>query len=244
MEIEAQKLADYVNEHPQLLNFLERLEIKLGFGDKTIKQVCDENKIPVLFFVELMLLIIRKYEFNPKYINEFQPRHTIGYLRNSHRSYTEEYLFELESLIGSLKKTEKARVADCNLLAKYFNDYKDEFLKHIQYEDRNVFPCIIELEKVFAAGSSNIEASVKKIKFRIHDYINIHDSLDEKLNDLKNLIIKYFRPFSDTKTVRGLLKLLFELEEDLQLHELIENHILFPQAKIMEDNLIGWKSKK
>ncbi len=232
MNIEHNKLADYVKDYPALLNFLERVGIKLGFRDKSIKQVCEENNLDLPFIIDLMMLIINRDEFNPNFLDNYKIDHTVNYLRNSHKSYVFDYIPEIESLINELSKFEIQREKDCKLLMMYFKDYKDEFVKHINYEDTVIFPYIIEI-----ANSNFEEKSKNSGNKSVTEYMLNHDNLDEKLEDLKNLLIRYFKPFENTKVIRSIIKLLFEMEEDLIIHELIENKILFPKAQNIENHL-------
>lgn len=238
MKIHDEKLGDIVKNHPQLLNFLDRLEIQLGFGEKTIEDICKEKQISSVFFVELMQLITKKYDLNPNYIEDFELKLTIKYLVKSHHSFLNDYIFDLEILINKLQKDEVGREKDCILLIKFFNNYKSEICEHLNYEDNVIYPYILDLEKSISDNKYD-NSILDRIKLNpIRNYIKKHDSLDDKLNDLKNLIIKFFKPFNSTKNIRILIKLMFELEEDLKLHELIENKILFPQAKKMEDLIL------
>lgn len=228
MTVEENKLADYVKDYPALLNFLERVGIKLGFRDKSIKQICQELDLDIPFVIDLMMLIINREDFNPNYLDNYKIDHTINYLRNSHRSYVFDYIPEIESLIQQLSEVEKNREADSKLLMMYFRDYKDEFVKHIQHEDAVIFPYIMEL-------SSHNQQNSNKASKPVTEYMQAHDNLDEKLEDLKNLLIRYFKPFDNTKIIMNIIKLLFDMEEDLIIHELIENKILFPKAQILEN---------
>lgn len=107
MTVEENKLADYVKDYPALLNFLERVGIKLGFRDKSIKQICQELDLDIPFVIDLMMLIINREDFNPNYLDNYKIDHTINYLRNSHRSYVFDYIPEIESLIQQLSEVEK-----------------------------------------------------------------------------------------------------------------------------------------
>lgn len=239
MNIYEENLGNIVKYYPQLLIFLDRLGIKLGFGEKTAQEICRDYDISFKFFMELMQLIIKKYDFNIDYIDDFETKSTIKYLEMSHKSFLTESIPDIEIVIQNLKFEETHRETDCNLLLRYFEQYKAEVIEHLNYEDQYIYPYIL-----------NIEAALLSNKFHdvINDvmhnsislYIKKHNSLDEKLNDLKNLIIKFFKPFESTKRVRMLLKLLYELEEDLKLHELIENKILFPRVQKMEYAILSF----
>lgn len=224
MILEDNKLADYIKDYPALLNFLDRLGVKLGFRDNTIKQVCEQYNLEIKFVIDLMMLIINRDEFNPNYLDNYAVINTVKYLKNSHQSYEFDYLPEIESLINRLAELERNRELDCKLLMMYFKEYKDDFIKHINYEDSVIFPLIVN------ANNTNEDINKDNI---VAEYMQNHDNLDEKLVDLKNLLIRYFRPFENIAIIRSIINLLFEMEEDLRIHELIENKILFPKAQII-----------
>lgn len=238
MKIHEERLGDIVKIYPQLLTFLARFNIQLGFGEKTISEICFEHKISLNFFIELMLLIIKKYDFHPNYIEKFEPKLTINYLIKSHKSFLNEYIIDIENIIQELKKEELTREEDCKLLQKFFEQYKIEVIEHLDNEDKLIFPYILKLEEIIEFNT--IDTAIIDIiqKNPIKKYIKKHHSLDEKLNDLKNLIIMFFKPFNSTRKIRLLIKLLYELEEELKLHELIENKVLFPLTQRMEDKIL------
>ncbi len=243
MKIINDRLADYVAEHPSLLNFLDRLEIRLGFGDKTVRQVCKENGVDLFFFVELLNLVIQRHEFDPQNIHLFSTSLTLRYLRNSHKSYLADYLPKLGEIIDELKRNEKGRAKDCKVLKKYFVEYKKEFYKHLNHEDSVIFPYIENLNANYEFGIVDEEITDKIRRNSIQNYAKEHESLDEKVRDLKYLIIKYIEPFQNSSIIRFFLKILLELERDLNLHEMIENRILFKQAEQIEKEILAQKIK-
>lgn len=228
-------LADFIKRYPNLLNFLDRLEIPLGLKDKTIKDICKEYNFDIGYFLDLMFLIINRDLFNSQNIENYSITSTIMYLRNSHKSYINEYLPEMEQLINKLSQLETNRQNDCNLLKRYFKEYSDEFINHLNYEDQLIFPYINRLEMIEKDKTVDLADFTS---LSIEKYMEVHENLDEKIQDLKNLLIKYFKPFDNEKIIYKIIKLLFEMEEDLIIHELIENKILFPKAKILENKYL------
>ena len=63
---------------------------------------------------------------------------------------------------------------------------------------------------------------------------NEHDNIEEKLFDLKNIIIKYLPQPKDLKLCNKLLHELFSLEQDLNDHARIEEKVLVPKIREME----------
>ena len=239
MAILDEKLAIYIRKHPDLINFLNRLGIPLGFGNKTIKIICDEYGIDHYFFTELLQLIIKRYPLDSGNIHKFNIILTVKYLRSSHRHYLDFFLPDIEKMINILSESEPNRQKDCKVISYYFQAYKKEFINHLDNEDNYIFPYIIDLNAAAGISTKNDEMLDRINKNTIKNYIISHESLDEKLFDLKSLLIKHVKPFNNYFLISKLLKALFDLEEDLKIHELIENEILFQQALRIEDKLIG-----
>ena len=78
-------------------------------------------------------------------------------------------------------------------------------------------------------------------KYAVAEYQEHHNDIEEKLNDLKSLLIKYLPLKNDQSIRRNLLFRLFELEYDLNIHSQIEELILIPLVSKMELHLKGAK---
>ena len=120
------------------------------------------------------------------------------------------------------------------LLKKFFNDYKQELLNHTHREEEVVFPYTITIENAYI--SNNTDKSVLELMetYSIDVFQNEHDNIEEKLFDLKNIIIKYLPQPKDSKLCNKLLNELFNLEQDLNDHSRIEEKVLVPKVRQME----------
>ena len=65
------------------------------------------------------------------------------------------------------------------------------------------------------------------------DFTN-SSSLEEKLNDLKNLLIKYLPSTIKSDFRKRLLFNLYQLEKDLDVHSYLEDKILIPLVEKLE----------
>ena len=55
MQIQADmKMAEIIHLNYHLLPIISRFGINLGFGDKSVKQICKEHSIDVNFFLEIV----------------------------------------------------------------------------------------------------------------------------------------------------------------------------------------------
>jgi regulator of cell morphogenesis and NO signaling len=232
------KMADLLHVNYHLLTVFNRFDIKLGFGDKSIEKVCSENNVDVEFF----LLIINIFH-NPNYIFsdfdideiDFDIELLITYLSKTHDYYKGLIIPTLNSLIKEVSEIcpEETRSV---LLMRFFNQYIKELSAHIKYEDDVVFPYIKLLDIAKKEGFDKKELS--DIDYRIHDFQEEHNNVEEKLFDLKNVLIKYFS-LPDDETVIHILFLLYRFEKDLTDHALLENYLMTPMVKRLEDKIFG-----
>jgi regulator of cell morphogenesis and NO signaling len=75
-------------------------------------------------------------------------------------------------------------------------------------------------------------------------YEEEHSDIDEKLYDLKNILIKYVRGKAAESEYHEVIFELFRLEKDIQDHTRIENNVLMPLVMEMENVLFHIHKKK
>lgn len=218
------KLADVIHADYSLLLLLHRFGLNLGFGDKTVREVCEANHVSCPLF----LMICNVYS-NEAYLPTDKEIERIGsdvdqliaYLKNSHDYYLNSRMFVLEEQLkeisGNCEEHHK------KILHLFFNEYKNEVIKHFAYEEDTVFPYI-----------SGIVHGDRSANYEIEEFKENHSNIDDKLNDLKNIIMKYLQGDALSEMRIRVLFGIFSLEEDLSKHSLIEDKILIPLVKKLE----------
>ncbi len=216
-------MCDLICDNYSMLLVLNRFGIALGFGDETISSVCNKYNIDVNTFLAVVNLYLTDnksvYYLDKKNISL---NSLVSYLHNSH-SYFLDYKFKSirEKLLSSLNDL-NSPVA--RAIISYYDEYVGEVKNHMQYEEEVVFPYI----NSFIEGNTNA-------KYKIETFSKLHDNIDIKLVELKNIIIKYY----STETTNELSSVLFDIftcEEDLASHNNIEDFILVPVIKMLEES--------
>ncbi len=216
------KLFDLINANPNLLPVFNRFGIRPGFKDKTVAEVCDEGKINRDFFLALVNTYNNPDYFPEKELLEFSPLLIVKYLERTHKYYLEYSLPRIESLLSKLISGSRERNRDLQMIRSFYEKYKQEFLLHIKDEEEHVFPVV----KDMANGTPSERHPSDSLSFE-KEHINMED----KLNDLKNLLIKYLAPNYDDNDFNEFLAALYQFEKDIIDHSRIEDHILVPQIK-------------
>lgn len=230
------KMADLVMLDIQMLSLIQRLNIPLGFRDKTIKEVCAENDVNETFFVQLANAC-HDADYIPKEQQlTFPAECMIRYLQSTHKDFLtfripsiEKQIEELEALADSPASTE--------LLLRFFREYINEFQMHLDLEERTVFPYTLCLSQCINQKKMTTEFESRFASYNIDRYMHEHNDIEEKLYDLKNILIKYMPPPVDSRKYSTLIHDLFHLEKELNDHTDLENKVLSPLVRLMEKEL-------
>lgn len=238
------KMADVIHTNYFTLSVLNRFGIELGFGDKSILEVCNQYQVDVDFFLEIVNTFVDKDYFPKKHLQTFSIKLITDYLQKTHHYYHQVKVPEIENLINQMVDSCYTQKETLILLKKFFNDYKEELINHTHREEQIVFPYTLALEQVY--GSEKPDPSSMKVleTYSIDIFQNEHDNIEEKLFDLKNIIIKYLPQPKDSKLCNKLLFELFNLEQDISDHSRIEEKVLVPKVREMEKEVNTRFSKK
>ncbi|MDO8930445.1 MAG: hemerythrin domain-containing protein, partial [Bacteroidota bacterium] len=103
---------------------------------------------------------------------------------------------------------------DNGLVRKFYAKFKEEFVIHINFEEREMFPYILELNAVITNPAIRNQFTKKYPDFSITSFEKEHSQMDDKMDDLKNIIIKYLPPNYDQNRGNAFLANLFMFEKD------------------------------
>jgi len=222
------KAADIILDNPYILMLIEHLGIKLEVHEKTVDQLCNENKISTVLFLAIANLF---NGFDPSPITKYSSsdiRNIITYLKNSHQFYLKEKYPQIQSYIEQIYKVNNH--AEILLIEKFFEKYFEEVTEHLDYENEVVFPYVLNLDNQLK--KKKYDDSVNN--YSVTEYMEHHNDIEEKLADLKNLLVKYLPQKGDQQIRRKLVFCLCELEYDLKIHSQVEETILIPLVEKME----------
>ena len=221
-----QKMADVLTEHNKLISIFPRLGIALGFGEKTVAQVCADNSVSLpLFLIVGNVYTMDEYLPTDDELLQCPIEEFVRYLTNSHKDYLEYKFPHIEQHLAEV-------VGDWNpkyktLITNFFFDYKKEVVDHFKYEEDTVFPFIQDL----VHRSSTKKSAPKKGTFDKQ-----HTNIEDKLRDFTNLLIKYIPADVAQRERIDMLEDICALSEDIEKHALIEEKILFPYINILGSN--------
>jgi regulator of cell morphogenesis and NO signaling len=230
-------LANVIHSEYRILSVLKRFKIDLGFGDHNISEICRKNKVNEDFFLEIINIYLDQSYFPTKRLKSFSIKLITEFLEQSHNYYNNEKILSIESKIEKLEWNGPDHERNLEVLKKFFNQYKNEVKEHTDHEERVVYPYAEFIEESSNSKEIPGDVSERMKKYSITNYAQEHNDIEEKLDDLKNIIIKYLPAPKNQSTLHEILNDLFLLQNDLNNHGRIEEKILVPKILDMEEKL-------
>ncbi|QZE12960.1 hemerythrin domain-containing protein [Halosquirtibacter laminarini] len=221
------RMCDILLKYPRVLSILDRLHIHLELHEMTIQEVCDRTGTNITMFVILLESFLDKTDnFQGKCDITLIPD-LVAYLRESHHYFLNKKIPFLNSILEQF--IERSNHPQIKLLKVFFEEYCQEVNQHMSYEDKDVFPYIEKLYK------DSIDQNIKQLDFSIEYFEEHHTNIEEKLSDLKNLLIKHFASDSGNFLKTQFLVNLYDLEDEVHDHSRLEDDILIPLVKQLEN---------
>ncbi len=217
------KFAELMTDDRRLLQLLPRFGIGLGFGDRNVEQVCQMNHVST----ELFLLICEIYSdssFKPNYseLQQIDMGDLLSYLKASHQYYLGERFPHIEEHLQHIIEACGQKYGP--MLSHFYDEYKQEVMRHIQfYEEEVVFPYIEALLNGQRTDS-----------YKINEFEHNHTNIQDTLDDMMNILLKYLPGDILPKERIEISYDIMELSDDLNRHSLIEERILVPSVESLE----------
>lgn len=210
------RMCDLVSARYPVLQVMSRFGIALGFGDKTIGEVCAENKVDTDTFLAVVGISVNR-SGGEELSGAVAVRSLLDYLHNSHGYFLG---FRLPAIRRKLIGAVDCSLSDVSFaIMRYFDEYVAEVDRHMSYEEKSVFPYV----EALLAGE-------KKADYSIDIFRRQHDKVEARLRELKNIIIKYY-PSGGTNELNGVLYDIFTCEEELASHNAVENELFVPAVE-------------
>ena len=214
------KMISLIRDNYDLLQALGSFGINLGFGDKTVRETCEDNDVDTYTFLAVVNFAMNGYgEFDND--EQISVPTLLHYLQASHAYFLE---FQLPYIRRELSESLDENDSLGRLILKFYDEYAHEIRRHMQYEQKTLFPYVQQLIDGEPANDYNVETFSKH-----------HGATDKKLRELKLLIIKYLpQDGLHNNQLTATLHDIYENEVWLRQHAMVEDHIFVPAIRRLE----------
>lgn len=209
------KLCEVIVDEPSVVPVINRFDIVLGVGDRTIKSICKEKGIDTSFFITILNAFIHESFFLENVTGAFNAGDVVDYLRKTNKSYLRNQLPNIERHFAALISRSDSN-NNLPLLFNFYREVKTEIERRID-SDNQWFDAIISAEQ------SNSEVSVAGNAVQAES-----DSIEDKLSDLINMFVIHLRGDYDRNLCHAVLFAVISLEKDIRQNNRIRNRVLRP----------------
>ncbi len=208
------KMINLISDHSGILQILSAFGIKMGFGDKTVSEVCKQQGVDTFTFLAMVNYLINGY-LDSSSIDRMSLSTLLNYLRASHTYYLG---FELPHIRKALSDALNEKDSLAKLILKLYDNFAQSIRGHMLYEEKTLFPYV----EALIAG--DVPQTTMLETFSKH-----HSQTDLRLKELKNIVIRYMP--ADGLSNHRLMSVLYDLfttEHWLHQHIDVEEDIFMP----------------
>lgn len=216
------RMCDIICDEPALLQMMSRFGIPLGVGEQSVEQVCGAHGVDTATFLAVANFIKHGARGAADNLEKVSVRALTDYLKQAHTYFLDFQLPAIRrKLLEALDCSQPGEVS--YLILKFYDDYMGEVRKHMLHENRKVFTYVDELLQGRRPGD-----------YSISQFARSHNSIEVKLQELKNIIIKYYAPTEQAELLNNVLFDIFTCETDLRVHCQVEDDLFVPAVEILE----------
>lgn len=214
------KMTRLVSTNPLLLMAMSRFGISLGFADKTVRQVCENQDVNCATFLSVANFIT----FGKVSFDGVSVASLMSYLDKAHSYFLDFNLPRIRrEIIEAIDCSGRDQVA--MLILKFYDEYTEEVRRHMTHESETVFDYVRSL----LAGQLDDTYSISV-------FASGHHSINSKLKELKEIIVRYL-PQRENNLLNAVLFDLINCEEDLIAHCRVEDRIFVPLVEKLEEEV-------
>ena len=214
------RMRDLIGDNSALLMVMSRFGISLGFGDKCVREICEEQGVDTPTF----LAVANFGRGRSVDLSTLSLATLIDYLQRAHTYFLDFNLPAIRrKLIEAIDYASRSDVA--LLLVKFYDEYVTEVRRHMEYENTTVFAYVGQL----------LQGRLDR-RYTIAAFAEKHNAIGPKLRELKELIIRYY-PGRENNLLNAVLFDLINCEQDLTSHCRVEDQLFVPAVELLEDSL-------
>lgn len=229
---EVDRMYDVLCDEHHLFQMLSRFGIPLGFGEKNVREVCKESNVDVTTFLAVANYVKVGPEVASYYVDKVSAAALTDYLKRAHSYFLDFQLPDIRRrLVSSINCSDANEVAF--LILQFFDEFMRDVRHHMEAENKKMFRSV---DQLLQGGS------IPDTQFL--QFAHSNESFNHKLQELKNLIIKYYKGDGPNELLNTVLFDLFNCEEDLQLHRSVENDLFLPAVELLMERTKGQPLQK
>lgn len=207
-------------------------------GDMTLEAACKEADIQVDQLIDEMLEHEKhapksKYQFK-RWGLDF----LIDYILNTHHEYIKSHLPIMKEMTAQAIAAHASDHPELSEIQSILQEVTTGLEEHMHQEEEILFPFVKQLVKAEHGEGEAHTSHFGTVANPIHMMIADHDQFSDAFKKIQQLTNGYQAHDTSCTTCVKLFKELKEFQDNLHQHIHLENNLLFPRAKGLEQQLM------
>ncbi len=222
------KMSNVISRNYSLISVMSRFGMSLGFGEKTVKEVCDNQNVDCGTFLAVVNFVDED-AYGGEYIfdeDSVSLPALMEYLKQAHSYFLDFSLPTIRMKLCEALDQEPEKNDITQSILMFYDKYVEEVRRHMEYENKHIFQYV-----------DNLLEGKRDNNFSIQNFAERHSHIDQKLAELKNIIIKYYPQSKCNNLLNASLFDIFNCESDLRTHCRLEDLVFTPTVARLESKL-------
>ena len=204
-------------------------------GDRSVADACRAKNIePLTVLNDLSALANTSGAGTPRF-NSWELPALVAYIVSNHHDYVRQAIPTLLAHTKKVAAVHGEHHPEMVEVAGLFQGVANEMTSHMQKEELMLFPFIVALAEAAKAGRPAPRPPFGTVANPIRMMEMEHESAGGAMARINELTEGYDPPEDACTTFRVCLQELDAFERDLHAHVHLENNLLFPKAKELEE---------
>lgn len=205
-------------------------------GNQSVSEACAKAGVEMESLIDQLEHVLRESDPDAEYIDNLDLGVLADYIVTRHHSYVQKNIPFLKQNLDKIAEVHGANHPELVEVGDEFYQSAGELTMHMQKEELLLFPYVKQMEQAKKENKDLPSPSFGTVANPISAMMAEHENEGERYERISKLTNHYQIPEDGCTTYEVTLKQLADFEKDLHRHIHLENNILFPKAKILEEN--------
>lgn len=238
--IEQKTLAQIVIAEPETASVMEKFGLDFCCkGKQTLTEACANAGKDIKVVIQDIETAIRKVDKNhpPEHFEKMELDALVSHILHHHHDYMKRSMPVIHTHLSKIAGVHGERHPELHEVLRNFDAMMMDLEQHLLKEEEVLFPYIKTLVLAKHEPDHHHFGKTHFIENPIRVMLSEHDRAGELMGNIREFINGFELPADACTTYKTAFHQLKKFEEDLHLHVHLENNILFPKAKALENVL-------
>ena len=207
-------------------------------GSKTLDEACEEKGLDKES-VEKELEGNQTQAMQFVRFNQWKPAFLADFIVENHHQFVKNRIPEIKKYLHKIAQVHGPNHPELHNLKDAFSYLADELKHHMKKEEDILFPYVRELQEAVMKNRTTEKPHFGSVENPIRMMEQEHQNAGDNMENIRRITSDYTPPEDACASYHFAFQMLEEFDGDLHQHIHLENNILFPEAKKMEEWVSG-----